>query len=492
MIIATATAIFLLLSSCCCIRACAKLYDLNGFALQEKDLTAVYGMKETQRRMEEEDIFAHNNKKSVVHFATDYEKGTDSCPCLTPESPFIDAVNASDQSIKFLGANFTLDTYGFGCAKHDKPSQYCLNGCPQFSTITPPPIDCDNSWCERNWCYVDPNNCQLLSKRSTLFPTTNRFFSYSTCWDMDDFTRNARLGSLAGRVLRAGYNSNSGGWLGAYSSAKEQFKGPLSRWTGPAVSFIREAAMIGNFLVNMTDPPEFLREHSLEYFGTSSFDYCIYATALGYLDFCVAQYTVTDQRASTTDWLLLGSQDILLVVDLSSSDVSGFDKFLSSTQTIFNPFTKSAWMFIIFLVIPLLGGLMVVHEYGHAGSGFPKMETIVEIDDTKGGKQEIRERKVPLYRHIVRSLYIGYLSVLQQTYSQSVVTYGAMLNLLGISFFILSIISVCKYHTQRLMVNGFTVDKNILLTSLLLRFSSLLQTRPTWQQSLHKKSSQTR
>eukprot|EP00543_Licmophora_paradoxa_P011773 CAMPEP_0202475226 /NCGR_PEP_ID=MMETSP1360-20130828/92789_1 /ASSEMBLY_ACC=CAM_ASM_000848 /TAXON_ID=515479 /ORGANISM="Licmophora paradoxa, Strain CCMP2313" /LENGTH=403 /DNA_ID=CAMNT_0049102373 /DNA_START=536 /DNA_END=1747 /DNA_ORIENTATION=- len=70
------------------------------------------------------------------------------------------------------------------------------------------------------------------------------------------------------------------------------------------------------------------------------------------------------------------------------------------------------------------------------------MESIVEIDDTKGGQQEIKERKVPIYKHIVRSVYIGYLSVLQQNYSQSVVTYGAMLNLLGISFFILTIIAV--------------------------------------------------
>lgn len=85
---------------------------------------------------------------------------------------------------------------------------------------------------------------------------------------------------------------------------------------------------------------------------------------------------------------------------------------------------------------------MVVHEYGHAGSAFPKEESVVVIDDTRGGRQEIKERKVPMHNHIVRSMYIGYLSVLQQNYAQSVVTYGAMLNLLGISFFILTIIAV--------------------------------------------------
>jgi hypothetical protein len=95
-------------------------------------------------------------------------------------------------------------------------------------------------------------------------------------------------------------------------------------------------------------------------------------------------------------------------------------------------------------VIPLLGGLMVVHELGHAGSAFPKMESVIEVNrgESKQDQQEVKERKVPLHKHIFRSLYIAYLSVLQQNYSQSVVTYGAMMNLLGISFFILTIIAV--------------------------------------------------
>jgi hypothetical protein len=435
----TAKAVFLLL---CCSSASAKMYDLNVLAQKQKDLTAEYGIEDGNRRLQQ-DIFA----PQTVEFVTDYQKGIGSCPCLTPDNSVAGTVTLGNESITFLGANFSLDTYGFGCGLHDKLAKVCLDGCAQGSTITPPPIDCDRTWCYRNWCWVDPNNCQLLNKRSRIFPDSNRFYSYATCWDMDSFTQNERLGSLAGKVLRAGFNSNSGGWLGAYSSTNEQFKGPVSLWTGPAVSFVTEAARAGNFLINITEPPEFLRAHSLEYFGPSSFDYCVYTTALGYLDFCVAQYTVTDQRASTTDWLLLGSQDIHLMVDISENQETRFDKFLTSTKTIFKPFTRSTWIFVIFLVIPLLGGLMVVHEYGHAGSAFPKMESIVEIDDTKGGQQEIKERKVPLYRHIVRSMYIGYLSVLQQNYSQSVVTYGAMLNLLGISFFILTIIAVCKYHT---------------------------------------------
>jgi hypothetical protein len=85
------------------------------------------------------------------------------------------------------------------------------------------------------------------------------------------------------------------------------------------------------------------------------------------------------------------------------------------------------------------------------------MESIVEIGNEDNGVQhEIKERKVPIYRHIIRSIYIAFLAVLRQDYLQSVVTYGAMMHLLGISFFILTIIAVytvrccdcevCAYH----------------------------------------------
>ena len=60
----------------------------------------------------------------------------------------------------------------------------------------------------------------------------------------------------------------------------------------------------------------------------------MHATALGYLDLCVAQYTVMDQRASTTDWLLLGSQDVYseyLIVKVQE-DLKGWEKLFASVD----------------------------------------------------------------------------------------------------------------------------------------------------------------
>lgn len=156
---------------------------------------------------------------------------------------------------------------------------------------------------------------------------------------------------------------------------------------------------------------------------------------------CVAQYTITDQRASSTDWLLLGSSGVYLVIDTSDASISSVKYFFKSVTTIFQPFTPEAWAFIVFFVIPVLGCLMIVHERGKGGSTYPMEEAVVVIDEAKG-ESVLKKRPIPLRRTLIKSIYIAFLAVLQQSYEQSVLTLGAMLNLLGISFFILTIIAV--------------------------------------------------
>lgn len=411
---------------------------------------------EGKQLLQEQNVFSNPSGEAW----TEFQRGVPQCPCLKfGDLPSL--TNISERAKDFFGENIDLEVFGFGCAQHEQNATVCNDGCIEGSNIVPPPIDCDRTWCERSWCWVDPDNCDLLTRSSVNFPDANRFYSYAACWNMDSFTSNSRLSSLERRVLKAGFNSNSGGWLGAYGTAHpgsnvdkgKHFVGPASRWSGPVVSFVTEAARAGNFRINITEPEDYLLPHSQAHFqSSSSFDYCVYSVSLGYLDFCVAQYTVTDTRATATNWLLLGSQDIHLVVR-TDEQVEGWQQFVDSTKTIFQPFTGETWLFIVFLVIPLLGGLMVVHEWGHAGSGFPKQESVVEVNYDQN-IEEIKERKVPQYKHLVRSIYIGYLSVLQQSYAQSVVTYGAMMNLLGISFFILTVIAVYTVSSDGMMLTS--------------------------------------
>lgn len=236
-------------------------------------------------------------------------------------------------------------------------------------------------------------------------------------------------------MYRVGFNSNTGGWIGAYSATGKHFQGPPSAWSGPFVNFAIQGAMEARYQMNFTAPPEFLRNRSRAYFNSQSpFDLCVYATALGFLDFCLAQYTITNQRAATTDWLLLGSQDLHLVVQYDDGK-QGLAGFLDKSWTIFQPFTPGAWAMMILIFIPLLGILMVFHDFNHPGSTYPEKEDMILHHNDNSRPDELVTRKVPFLRHIGRGIYVGLLSVMQQNYAHSVVTMSAQINLLGMSFF---------------------------------------------------------
>jgi len=223
--------------------------------------------------------------------------GSPSCPCvknLDKEFP-IHPSDTTEALYQNLGDIYraNISSYGLGCKTHDKGTPMCHE--TDLSMIFPPPSSYDKSWCGRPWCFVDPTNCALLNRRSNTFSKSGRFYSYATCGAMDFFTKENRIAALEGRVLNVGMNANTGGWLGAYSADNEHFKGPMKRWSGPVVEFVKEAAYKGGFSINITEPPDFLRNKSDAFFGgTSAFDFCVYATSLGYLGMCMAQYTITE------------------------------------------------------------------------------------------------------------------------------------------------------------------------------------------------------
>jgi Ligand-gated ion channel len=193
---------------------------------------------------------------------------------------------------------------------------------------------------------------------------------------------------------------------------------------------------------NITKPPASLARKAREFSGSNtSFDFCSYATSLGYLDACIGQYVITNQRSLRSDWILLGEEKLFLFVINEGMSSNDWHQFIHSVGTIFQPFTLQNWLFILFFVIPVMGCLMIVHERGKPGSTYPIEETLLyKLKD--GGRDYMKKRKIPYWRTVVKSIYVSLLAVLQSSYEQSVVSVGAMLNLLGISFFILTIIAV--------------------------------------------------
>jgi hypothetical protein len=197
--------------------------------------------------------------------------------------------------------------------------------------------------------------------------------------------------------------------------------------------------------------PEYLKNSSSKFFGSSSsFDFCVYATSLGYLDLCVSQFTVSDERATSADFLLLDSTGIYLVVQTGAAKSRhNLEEFLQSANVLFKPFAAETWMFIIFFLIPVFGILMVVHEYDRRGSTLPSEEKFIVTNEN--GTLDLKVVPTPLLYSIVKSMYAVTLAIFQHTYHLSVTTNGGMLNLLGISFFILTIIATYTANLAALL-----------------------------------------
>jgi hypothetical protein len=124
-------------------------------------------------------------------------------------------------------------------------------------------------------------------------------------------------------------------------------------------------------------------------------------------------------------------------------DIPGntFQEWKSSMGTIFQPFETPVWFFIVIFVIPVMGVLFLVHEYNKTGSLYPK-STFVVVSHKDSPVEEIQERKIPIYRHMIHSVYVSFLSVLQYGYDNPIITKGGRVHLIGFAFFILTLLAV--------------------------------------------------
>jgi hypothetical protein len=94
-----------------------------------------------------------------------------------------------------------------------------------------------------------------------------------------------------------------------------------------------------------------------------------------------------------------------------------------------------------FVCHSVMGLLFIVHEWNQRGSLYRKT-TYVVISHKDSAIDEIQGRTIPWYRHMMRSIYMAFLSVLQARYNNPLVTQGARIHLIGFSFFILTLLAV--------------------------------------------------
>uniref|UniRef100_A0A7S4UM90 Ionotropic glutamate receptor C-terminal domain-containing protein n=1 Tax=Ditylum brightwellii TaxID=49249 RepID=A0A7S4UM90_9STRA len=174
---------------------------------------------------------------------------------------------------------------------------------------------------------------------------------------------------------------------------------------------------------------------------TSTPPLSVYATSLGYLDFCIGAYTITSKRAAFADFFETTDNGLYLITFVDSGGTS-WDVFRKEFLTVFQPFEWKVWMLIMFFFIPALSILMLTHEYGAPGSAYPRTVPVLVQEDGINGQRRVRERPVPIIKHIVESIYVGILAFFHNTFSQGVVTVGGKIHLLAIASFVMMVYSV--------------------------------------------------
>jgi len=361
------------------------------------------------------------------------------CPCLTSLS----ALSNASLSIAAEYGIVNASTYGLGCAAHDLARPVC-NGEDEPAicamNIFPQPPECHSrTYCPSKFCYVDPDNCQLEHVGSSFFRAT-RTFSYGACGNLDSWTGAHRSsGALRGRVLRAAYFSNSGGWIGAYHP--DGVKGTLAarddRWTGPVAKLTELMAKELGFYPNVTEQPAAIRTNSRrEIQSTSDWTDCVYAVSLGYLDYCVGMFTYTTQRAAIAPYFVLETHPVYAIT------VESRRPLLSGISLVTSPMSGAVWA-LLFGTLALVTFTFAKQEGGLAGSMFDDSDFGSERSSARGCTPRVVLRwLLKGLKNQIESFYFGMRSLFGGAVEHQAVSWGGRITLMALGLFILFSLTV--------------------------------------------------
>ena len=297
------------------------------------------------------------------------------CPCATP----LELLSAPLNSTAAARAGINASTYGIGCAPHDAERTICQRSLPPgCDRLFPKPANCTlgASWCASSWCFIG-KQCSLLYDQPSLLhddaiadaagPLTfgaMRAYSYATCGSENTPSAGPHVAEqLRGKVLRVAFRENSGGWMGSYRSSAVNADGTVfGGWYGPAASFFAAVQDRAGFVVNVTHvPTEVLAASG----SNSRFTQCVYAAALGYVDLCIGDFSVTDSRNILTPFYIFDNLPLYLIVPVASA----FDPS-TSVGFVFSPFQPSVWG-VLALMLVFFGLLLSLQEalFKQLGSG---------------------------------------------------------------------------------------------------------------------------
>jgi len=165
---------------------------------------------------------------------------SDRCPCIGNHS--------SEKAVKTLEHNgLCPNRFGLGCNTHDINASCAVH---IYESETAAQLKCgpsnsgESPWCETEWCYVDPQNCNLDFEWGVL----GQAYSYATCGNLRQGTAEFFQKSLAvfleGDSLRVFHAESTleGGYLGNTGCSKV-YKYSQNRHCGGRVAKFWEGSL---------------------------------------------------------------------------------------------------------------------------------------------------------------------------------------------------------------------------------------------------------
>ena len=127
------------------------------------------------------------------------------------------------------------------------------------------------------------------------------------------------------------------------------------RWHGLVPELFADIAAEALFTINMTDAPAAVYDAAP---GSGSFDQCVFAVSLGYLDLCVGMFSITTLRSTQTPFFVLQTHPVFLMVPITE------DSLLERIGRIFLPFDWSVWVLLL-AFITLFSAVISAQESLH-------------------------------------------------------------------------------------------------------------------------------
>ena len=153
---------------------------------------------------------------------------SDRCPCIGNHS--------SEKAVKTLEHNgLCPNRFGLGCNTHDINASCAVH---IYESETAAQLKCgpsnsgESPWCETEWCYVDPQNCNLDFEWGVL----GQAYSYATCGNLRQGTAEFSKSRWPyfWRVILSGSSTQRALWKGATWEIPVAAKSINTRKTGIA------------------------------------------------------------------------------------------------------------------------------------------------------------------------------------------------------------------------------------------------------------------